>query len=584
MAMDGYTLKALVMELEEKVLHGRIEKIYQPRGNLLVLNIRTKSGRERLILSADPSAPRIHLTRETFMNPEHPPVFCMLLRKHIQNGTIDLLQQQGMDRIIEIGVKVYDELGILSTRYLVCEIMGRHSNIILLDQERNVIDAVKRITEDISSFRHIIPKVPYKTPPRQNKINILDADAGLLKEGIAMQQNKKAEKALIGSLEGISPSIAREICYRSGVDPDLPVNEHYAAALADTVLDFKHILSERRFNPAIYYKGDKVMEFSPVALRHLQLPSRPQDSINSMVDSFFSMRINAARLNQAKDVLLKALKSIHQRSGRKLLLQQEEYQKAADYEEYRLYGELLTANLFRIKENSDRVVLENFFVPGADPVEIPLNPHLSASENAQRFFKIYNKKKRVVQNLSEQIRKTEDEKKYIESLMFNIENSTSYDEIAETREELVKGGYLRPAGKKDRDKTSPRSQPLHFLSSDGFHIYVGKNNYQNDYLTLKFASKDDLWLHTKDIPGSHVIIRSEGREVPDTTIGEAALLAAYHSKGRYSANVPVDYTCVKHVSKPSGARPGMVIYREHKTLFATPDEHLVNEIMKRKQL
>lgn len=581
MALDGYTLRALIMELEDNLINSRIEKIYQPQNNLLVLNIRTKTGKEKLLISADPSCPRIHLTSETFYNPEHPPMFCMLLRKHLQGGTIDFIKQQGMDRVVRIGIKSYDEMGILSTKNLICEIMGRHSNIILLDENSYVIDSIKRITAEISSYREIVPNTLYKTPPQQDKLNLLTSNSIEIKDRLAQHLSKKAEKAIISTLEGISLPIAREICYKSHIHPDFPVNAQEIDILINIIMDYKSILQTKQFKPVIYYKDTNVVEFSPVEFEHIQLPHHQQGSINLMIDNFYTIKTNALKVKQVKDVLIKSLKPVYQKNGRKLQLQQEEYLKAGNYQKYRLYGELIIANLYRMKENTEKITLENFYDPDLKPVEIELNPNLSPSDNAQRFFKIYNKRKRVIENLSKQIQRTKDEIEYLESLLFNIEKCTEYDELMEIKKELMKGGYIKPSRKKERF-ISP-SRPLHFVSADGFDIYVGRNNYQNDYLTLKFASKNDLWLHTKDIPGSHVIIKKDGKDISDSTIDEAALLAAYYSKGKHSGNVPVDYTYVKHVSKPSGAKPGMVIYRENKTLFVTPEEELIDEIQRRKK-
>jgi len=582
MALDGYILKGLVMELEDKLLNSRIEKIYQPQSNLLVFNMRTKTGKEKLVVSADPSGPRINLTGETFSNPEHPPVFCMLLRKHLQSGTVNFIQQQGLDRIVELGIKAYDELGVISTKYLVCEIMGRHSNIILLDENRIVIDAIRRVTAEISSYRNIIPKIKYKTPPQQDKINLLESNPEPIKHRLTKYLNKNAEKAIITVLEGISLPLAREMCYRSSIHPDSPIKAQELDKLTNTIMDFKEKLLSRQFNPYIYFRDTSAVEFSPVKFNHLDLPHQLQDSINSTVDNFFTTKINAFKVEHTKNVLIKHVKSFYEKNGRKLQVRLQEYQKAGNYEKYRLYGELLTANLYRLNENTEKITLENFYDPDLKQVEVKLNPYISPSENAQRFFKIYNKKKRVIKNLSKQIQKTKDEIEYLESLLYNIEKCTDYAELVEIKKELLKGEYIKPSNKKKKEKASPPSSPLHFVSADGFDIYVGKNNYQNDYLTLKFASKNDLWLHTKNIPGSHVIIKSEGRKIPDTTLDEAALLAAYYSKGKHSGNVPVDYTYVKHVSKPSGAKPGMVIYRENKTLFVTPEKEIIDEIQKQK--
>lgn len=578
MPLDGYTLRGIVMELQDKLLGGHVEKIYQPQNSLLIFHIRAKRGKEKLLISSNPSSPRIHLTGENFTNPKNPPMFCMLLRKHLQGGTVNSIRQQGMDRIVEIGINACDELGVLSTKYILCEIMGRHSNTILLDANRKVIDAIKRITPDISSYRVILPGVEYRFPPSQDKINLLEGRPEEIIAKLNQYSSSKAEKAVIKALEGIGPLLAREFCYHCGIDPNSPIPQGSLERLAGTILNYKAKLENRDFSPTIYFKGSEVLDFCPVKLEHLKLPYKLQNSINSLVDTFYKEKLTTLRIKQTREALIKTVNSFYERNLRKLQTQQQEYQEASNYMDYRLYGELITANLYRLKENTAKVVLENFYDPDLSPVEIELNPNLTPSQNAQLFFKKYNKAKRVIENLSGQMESTKKEIEYLECLLYNLEKCDDYQELLEIKQELIREGYIHLPHKEGKENNNSPSKPLHFISRDGFHIYVGKNNHQNDYLTLRFASKEDLWLHAKDIPGSHVIIKRNGKEIPETTLEQAALLAAYYSKGRLSGNVPVDCTLVKHVSKPSGAKPGMVIYKNHRTLFVTPEEGAIEDI------
>lgn len=581
MAFDGFTIKSLVLELDGLIAGSRIEKIYQPQSDVIVLYTRTKKGKERVLLSANPSNPRLHITKGFSTNPEYPPMFCMLMRKHFHNGIITSIAQQGMDRVIEIAVKTTDELGISTTKHIVCEIMGRHSNIILLDQERRVIDSIKRVTLEMSSYRQVLPGTRYISPPPQDKINFLVSDTAEIKNKLLQFVGIKAEKAIMNAFEGIGRLLAREFCTNGGIRPDEPLETNNIDGIVKSISHFKQILNYLEFSPVIYYKDGKPFDFSPVMLKHLELPYRIQENINSMIDNFYYEKLLLEKILQTKETLTKIITALKDKNERKLETQLAEYKNAENYEDYRLFGELLTANLYRLKEKTRSVSLENFYDPELSIVEIKLNPNITPAENAQRFFREYNRGKRTIENLKRQIKNTKEEIEYLESLLFSIERCTELDDLAEIREELVREGYIKSDTKRPKEKKPSPSRPLHFVSRDGLDIYVGKNNYQNDYLTLKFASKDDLWLHTKDISGSHVIVKREGTDIPETTLYQAALLAAYYSKGRYSSNVPVDYTEVRYVSKPSGAKPGMVIYKNNKTLFVTPDVKYVNEIEER---
>lgn len=581
MALDGYTMRCLAIELRKSLINGRIEKIYQPRRDTLLFHLRTGNGRERLLISASPSNPRIHLTGEGAAGQQHPPMFCMLLRKVLQGGTIVSIEQHGMDRVLEFTIRATDQLGERGLKRLVCEIMGRHSNIILLEQGGNIIDSVKRVTDQMSSYRHIFPGMEYKPPPSQAKLDISGADIGALERTLSLHLGTLAHKAVSGALEGMGKIMARELCIRAGTDPDRLLEESSVLSLVNAALGLSSILEKGDFYPVIYYKDREAFEFSPILLTHLSLPYRKQPSINTMLDSFFRERTETETVNHQKDNLLRVVNDLTEKNRKKLGNRLQEERAASDKHHYRLYGELITANLYRLKEKTGLAVLEDYTKPCSPVVKIELDPDLTPLQNANRFFEEYSHAKRTLANLKKLIRQAKEEIDYLEGLSYSIESCTSIDELQEIRLELERGGYVKPAKavtKQGRQKEAPTSRPLAFRSQDGFAIYVGRNNRQNDYLVQRYARKDDLWLHTKDIPGSHVLIRSEGKEIPGTTLYQAALLAAYNSKACQSGSVPVDYTLVKYVSKPTGAKPGFVIYKSQKTVFVTPDKDEIDRI------
>ena len=570
MPFDGFTMRCLVLELEKRILNGRIEKIYQPRPDTIILNIHTSSGREKLLISANPSNPRIHLTAESDSSSQHPPMFCMLLRKRLNGGTILSIRQHGMDRVLELAVKTTDQLGEPGLMRIVCEIMGRQSNIILLEQDGRITDSIKRVTGEMSSYRHIFPGSQYKSPPSQSKLDISRAGAADLEKAFLQHLGTKAARAVSVTLEGMGSILSRELCTRCGIDPDSQLDEDSVRALCAAALDLATLLKNQDFSPVIYYSGDKVYDFSPILLTHINLPYERQNSINAMLDNFFRQKTGAEALSREREYLLGVVNSFLEKSRKKLGGRLQDLKDAEEKSRYRLYGELITANLYRLKEKSSVALVEDYNRPGSPVIEIELDPNLTPLQNANKFFDEYNRAKRAAKNLEKLIQQNREEVEYLEGLCFTIENCETLQDLHEIRQELEKGGYLKPPKAAAKEKRPSPAEPLAYMSQDGFTIHVGRNNNQNDYLTLKLARKDDLWLHAKDIPGSHVLVRSEGKEVPDTTLYQAALLAAFHSKARQSSNVPVDYTLAKYVSKPTGAKPGYVIYKNQKTIFVTP--------------
>lgn len=585
MAFDGITINALVHELNEKICNGRIEKIYQPENDELYINIRNDKINYTLLLSSNANNPRAYLTKYSKLNPKSAPTFCMLLRKNLTRGKIVSIKQPSMERIIEIEISTINELGDPTNKLLIIEIMGRHSNIILINKETNIIiDSIKRIGNNISRYRQVLPGNDYFYPPNQNKYNPLIFD----KEKVSLLLNefpkgKKIEKFFINTFTGISPVIAREICYISGIHNDQPLETLSSKQKQFLKLSFIEIIEKvknKEFIPNIIYneKETKLIDFSVLPLRQYNqlLHVKQYYSISNLLDQFYMKRDKLERIKQKSSDLLHTIKNKLDRSYKKLVKLQNEYNKSKNATIYKLYGELITSNIYSLEKGMEKTILNNFYSNNQEKIEIPLNPNLSPVENAQKYFKRYRKSKNAIQHLSKQIISTEEEIYYLESQMENIKNCTELHEIEEIKIELRMEGYLAPLNKKSTNKNPPPSSPLHFISSEGLDIYVGKNNKQNDTLTLKLSSSDDIWLHTKGIPGSHVIVKNNNNaNITNKTLLEAATLASYYSKAKNSNNVPVDYTNVKYVKKTKGSKPGMVIYDNFQTLYVTPTEDMI---------
>ena len=586
MAFDGITVNALVDELNQKLENGRIEKVYQPEKDELYINIRNNKVNYTLLLSANANNPRAYLTEYSKLNPKTAPTFCMLLRKNLTRGKIISIKQPSMERIIEMEVSSTNELGDLTVKMLIIEIMGRHSNIILINKENyKIIDSIKRIGSNISRYRQVLPGNDYIYPPNQNKYNPLNTDGkqfDLLLNGYA--KSKRVDKFFVDTFTGISPLISREVCYIGGVDRQQTLDllsEEQRKHLKLSFLKILEIVKNNNFTPNIIYneKQTALIDFSVIPLKQYHpLPAINYNSVSNLLEQFYQEKDQLERLKQKNSNLLHSLKNKLDRSHKKLIKLQDEFKKSEDASIFRLYGELLTSNIYNLRKGMNNTILYNFYSTTKEEIEIPLNPNLTPVENAQKYFKKYNKSKNAILQLSKQISSTKDEIYYLESQMENLKNCTELQEIEEIKTELRLEGYLSALKKtkKSTSKNPPPSSPLHFISSDGSDIYVGKNNKQNDTLTLKSSSNDDMWLHTKGIPGSHVIIKNNPSiEITDKTLLEGAILASYYSKARNSNNVPVDYTKIKYVKKAKGAKPGMVIYDHFQTLFVTPNEDII---------
>ena len=585
MPFDGIVSKSIADELAEKLAGGRIEKVLQPEADEIVLLIRALNKNHRLVLSASPNYPRIHLTEVVKENPAAPPVFCMLLRKHLSGGRILSFEFHDYERILGIIVESTNELGDISEKKLIIEIMGRYSNIILVNSDNKILDSIKHIDSDISSVREVMPARPYVLPPAQNKTSpaLIDTQT-LLKNLDASLQT--VDKFLLENIKGFSPLLCREVCYRADIDNRTgaaSLEPEKRTALQKSLDNILQEIMNSQYAPCVVFEDEqhqKPLDFHCLDIRQYKY-AISLTSISEVLDTFYSTRDNAERLKQKKSDLYKVLNNSIDRCSKKLAIQQQTLRDVADREKLRLYGELITANIHAIPRNVKSVSLLNYYSETGEHLDVSLNPNLQPQENAQRYFKKYAKAKSTFLYTTRQLEDSQQELEYLESVLQLLDNCTALREMDEVRQELSEQSYMTLKKKHSTKKSSFKKQaamtdPLHFKSSDGFDIYVGKNNKQNDYLTLKFAQSNDIWLHTKSIPGSHVIIRRNGVDIPDKTLEEAAVLAAWHSKARMSSNVSVDYTAVKNVSKPSGAKPGMVTYVNYKTAVVNPDKAVVD--------
>lgn len=579
MSLDGAFLHIVCNELQPLV-GARVDKVYQPSREEIVVSLRTyRDGGKKIVLSANSVSARVNLTTAAFENPQQPPMFCMLLRKHLSGGRLMAIRQDGLERIISLDFECTNEIGDIVTNSLVAEIMGRHSNIILVRDGR-VIDSVKRITDDISSVRRVLPGIQYEAPPRQDRLCLLDAEPQQVLDAIADSPERLCKK-LSAVLEGVSPILTREMAWYSAKDVDAACN-----ALSDSAKDrLRFILGRVKSAVSggeccftvVSEPGGRKKDFCFITIEQYStsMVISHENSANELLDGFFASQDRTERTRQRAHDLLKLLMNSYERVSRKLELQKKELAECSEREVFRVRGDLINANIWRLEKGQSKAVLEDFTT--GEPVEIQLDPRLTPAQNAQKYYTEYRKLDTAEKKLTELIAKGQQELVYIDSVFDAASRTDSESDLAEIRRELREQGYLKGGVRAD-EKVKKTSDPLHFRSSEGFEILVGRNNRQNDQLTLKTAKATDIWLHTQGIAGSHVIIRTEGRQPGEQTLFEAAQLAAFHSKGRSGSGVPVDYVAVKFVKKPAGAKPGMVIFTNNRTLYVTPDENLVNSL------
>ncbi|MDD4377322.1 MAG: NFACT RNA binding domain-containing protein [Eubacteriales bacterium] len=553
MAFDGIITYAMVKELQDKIHLGKIEKIYQPENDELVFHIHTKGGNHKLFASVASSHPRIHFIEKQPANPAVPLSFCMLLRKHLQGSRIISIEQKDSERIIEICFETLNELGFTVSKKLIFEIMGKHSNIVLIDMTTGkIIDSIKRISIDVNRIRQILPGKLYEYPPAQDKIPFKTITKKQLDD---MENNPKL---LLNKVGGISPTFAEEMACK----------EDKWLFLSSII----NLIENRQITPFVYLDEQETpQEFHIIPLSEYKSACKEKsfDDLSQCLDFFFDHKSSSNRVKQKSRDLIKTVDSALEKIYLKKQRLCEDILKAENSEELRLFGELLTANIHMVKPGQSTVEVINYY--DGTPVIIPIDTRYSAAKNAQVYFKKYGKSKTAIREKQIQLEDTNTDINYLESVLSYLENTDNIDEIDALRSELIETGYVRKRKTNYKEKRYKPS-PLKFETSEGFQVLVGRNNKENDILTLKTAGNKDYWFHTKDIPGSHTILLTEGRKITETAIFEAAAIAAYHSKGRSSENVPVDYVLCKYVKKPAGAKPGMVIFHNNKTVWVNPKE------------
>ncbi len=577
MAFDGITVAALTKELKETICDGRIAKIAQPESDELLLTIKTKEGQRRLSISASASLPLIYLTNDNKPSPMTAPNFCMLLRKHIGNGRIVDVSQPGLERIIQFRIEHLDELGDLRQKTLVIEIMGKHSNIIFCDEKDQIIDSIKHVPAQMSSVREVLPGRPYFIPDtmeKQDPLTAADEDFSRALRGKPM----RISKAVYTSFTGISPVVAEEICYLAGIDSQMTASDLTDDMLTHLYRQFQYYMEDVRngaFTPVIYFDGNTPKEFSALPLTHFQnLEKKEYGSISEVLSTYYATRNTLVRICQKSADLRHIVQTALERNRKKYELQSRQLKDTENRDLYKVYGELINAYGYQLPEGSKELTALNYYT--GEEITIPLDPVKTPQENAQKYFARYNKQKRTYKALTELISETGDEIRYLESVESALDIALYEEDLTQIKEELSQAGYIRRRQQKKKAKIL--SRPLHYVSSDGYHMYVGKNNLQNEELTFHFASGNDWWFHAKGVPGSHVILKSGGDEVPDRTFEEAGRLAAYYSKNRGSEKAEIDYIEKKHVKKVNGGRPGFVIYHTNYSLVIDSDISGIEEV------
>ena len=579
MAFDGIVVANLVRDLSNTLVGGRITKISQPEKDELILTVKNYDT-YKLFISASASLPLIYLTGQTKPNPMTAPNFCMLLRKHFASARILSVTQPGLERIEDIKIEHLDELSDTRVKHLLVEIMGKHSNIILCDDENRIIDSIKHISGAVSSVREVLPGREYFIPKTQEKYDPLTVTAQEFLDNIAGKP-LPAAKALYQGLTGISPLIANELCHMAGIDADQPAHtlpEEFALHLFHCLGDLTQRIKNADFSPNIVYRDGTPIEFSSLPLTCYNdfegASTKNYDSVSVLLEDYYAARSKFTRIRQKSADLRRVITNAIERAGKKYDLQQKQLKDTEKRDKYRVYGELLTTYGYSVIPGEKSVTVLNYYTN--EDLVIPLDADLSAIDNAKHYFDKYAKQKRTFEALSRLCRETGEELAHLDSIRTALDIAESEDDLAQLKEEMMDYGYIKrhytqtKNGKKPPKKGKITSKPFHYLSSDGYDIYVGKNNYQNDELTFRFASGGDWWFHAKGIPGSHVIVRSRGEELPDRVFEEAGCLAAYYSKGRDSDKVEIDYLEKRDVKKPNGAKPGFVVYYTNYSLIAPP--------------
>lgn len=570
MAFDGITVAALVQELRDNLTGGRIAKIAQPEPDELLLTIKTPAGQRKLYISASASLPLIYLTDENKLSPMTAPNFCMLLRKHIGNGRITSISQPKLERIISLHIEHLNELGDLCEKKLIIEIMGKHSNIIFCDDKDMILDSIKHVSAQMSSVREVLPGRTYFIPDTMEKSDPLSVNE---KEFLDTLKEKPVPlgKAIYTSFTGISPVIAEDICFLAGLDSQLPASELDEDTLLHLFRQFSYYMDDIRgchFHPCIYYDVTSPKDFGAVALSHFSNYTKQEfTSISEVLNTYYATKNTLTRIRQKSADLRHVVQTALERNRKKYDLQKKQLRDTENREKYKVYGELIHTYGYNLAPNSRELTALNYYTN--EEITIPLDPTLTPAENAQKYFNKYNKQKRTFEALTELIQETADDIHYLESISNSLDIALTEADLIQIKEELMQTGYVRRKYTKKKEKIT--SRPMHYISSDGYHMYVGKNNLQNEELTFSFANGNDWWFHAKGAPGSHVIVKTGGDELPDRTFEEAGRLAAYYSKNRGSDKVEIDYVEKKHVKKPNGSKPGFVVYYTNYSLVIDSD-------------
>ncbi len=569
MALDGIVISNIKSELCSLLCGGRLYKIAQPESDELLLTIKTQNGQHRLLLSASASLPLVYLTENNKPSPLAAPNFCMLLRKHINNGRILSITQPGLERILDFEIEHLNEMGDICRKHLIAEFMGKHSNIIFCDDRSNIIDSIKHVSSQVSSVREVLPGRPYFIPNTSGKQNPLDTTMQSFGDAV-FSKPMPLSNAIYTAYTGISPAVAEEICFEASIPGAQPANclsqneqlhlYHIFAQIFDSI-------RQQQFCPNIYFENNEPRDFSSITMSMYENCTQ-YDSISRLLQDFYARKSIVSRMRQKSTDLRKIVSNALERTSKKLDIQEKQLKDTEKRDKFRIYGELINTYGYNIPEDAASFRALNYYTN--EEIEIPLDSTLTPSENAVRYFNRYNKLKRTYEADVKLVEESAAEIRYLESISAALDIAECDDDLVQLKEELIQSGYIRRKASSKKEHAS-NSKPLHYLSSDGFDIYVGKNNFQNDMLTFKFASGSDWWFHAKKIAGSHVIVKTGGKELPDRTFEEAASLAAYYSKGQKQDKVEVDYVLKKEVKKPAAAKPGFVVYYTNYSMIASTD-------------
>lgn len=577
MAMDGFSVCALTYEINNELIGAKPDKIQQTEHDELLISFFGENEQKKLRLTANAAVARVCLTEDKKQSPKTAPLFCMLLRKHLTGSKLKRVTQPNFERIMILTFDGTDEFGDPCEKTLIAELMGRHSNIILVGPDGRIIDAIRHVDFSISSVRQVLPGLMYQLPPPQDKLNPVECDLNTIVEALKIaDDSEKIDRVILNLFRGVSPLIAREICFLAFSSCDRYLGEldfSEKLELATSCVRMFKYASSKNFSPCYLVSTDteKPFEFSSVEIHQYTSAAKiiNNNSISRVVESFYAEKDAKERMTHRSARLIKLVSTNLERCAKKIAIQRAELSDTENLEKYKKYGELIIANLYRLKKGDKIAIVEDFYKEDNSQITIPMDTRLSPSDNAQRYFKKYSKAKIAKSEITAQLQKSEAELSYLESVEEELNMAEDANDLSEISQELYEQGYIKRSG--SGKKKQAISKPMELVTTDGFTVLIGKNNKQNDILTLKTAKNADMWFHTKNIHGSHVILRYEyGKEFSETAILEAARLAAKYSKASDSQNVPVDYTLVKYVKKPSGAAPGMVIYTDNKTVYVTP--------------